>query len=92
MSQKKADIEFGHRAWDEVQRLFKNPRQAAARLGITRSIIYDWRDGHSLTMLSLEKLYYAGADIKYILTGRKSNTDNPNRDSEQTTQKGLTQQ
>lgn len=72
MSMHKADIEIGHRAYDEALRLFKNPLQASKRLKVERQQVYRWRDGMVPTGGTLAKTAWAGADIDYILTGRKT--------------------
>jgi hypothetical protein len=72
MAKTKGDIEIGRRAYEEVVRLFDVPSTAKQRIGITRNVLYGWRDGIVPGALWLAKLHYAGADVIYILTGRKT--------------------
>ena len=72
MAQKQADIDIGRRAYEEAMRLFDNPRTLRLRIGIGKSTVYQWKDGRSPGGLALARLHYAGADVLYILTGKKS--------------------
>jgi hypothetical protein len=71
MAKKKPDIEIGHRAYEEAIRLFCKPRFANQH-GITRQILHSWSEGISPSALYLTKMHYAGADVLYILTGKRT--------------------
>lgn len=66
------DIEIGQRAAAEALRLYKMPAEAARRLRIGKTTFYSWKDGTAPGALHLAKLHYAGADVIYILTGKRS--------------------
>ena len=68
----KGDIEIGSRAYEEAMRLFDSPRELEARIGISKSTVYNWQDGVSPGGLALARLHYSGADVLYILTGRRT--------------------
>ena len=42
MSTMKADIEIGQRAFAELMRIFKTPKKAIMRTGISKSTLYKW--------------------------------------------------
>lgn len=73
MSMHKADIEIGRRAYLEAMRLFGNASDAGRELGVERQMPYRWYRGMVPTGGTLAKMAWAGADIDYILTGRKQN-------------------
>lgn len=69
----KAQIEIGKRAVEEIMRMFPTHQAAKNALGIkSRQLIYDWMDGVAPGAKYLQRLYYCGADIIYILTGTRS--------------------
>lgn len=69
----KAQIEIGRRAHCEVLRLFDKMEDARRALGMTSNqLIYDWMDGCAPSAKYLQRLHYLGADVIYILTGRRS--------------------
>lgn len=72
MAQKQADIEIGHRAYEEAIRLFNTPGTVNRRIGIGKSTVHEWKEGQAPGGLALARLHYAGADVLYILTGKKS--------------------
>ena len=73
MGQIKGDIEIGKRAAEEARRIFPSVADASKRMGIGRKAVYSWeRDGIVPGGFYLAKLYYAGADVIYILTGRRT--------------------
>lgn len=65
-------IEIGQRAAAEALRIYKSPADVSSRLHIGRTTLYDWKRGKAPGALHLEKLHYAGADVIYILTGKRS--------------------
>lgn len=71
-----AQIEIGKRAYEEVCNIFDKMADAKIFLGMkSNQLIYDWMDGVAPSAKYLQRLYYCGADIIYILTGirRKQN-------------------
>jgi hypothetical protein len=65
---------IGQRAYSECIRLFGGVTEAANALEASaRNVVYRWRDTSCPNAHFLSKLYSAGADIKYILTGEKEN-------------------
>lgn len=70
----KAQIEIGKRAYEEVLRLFEKTKDANAALGLTnsRNHLYEWMRGVAPSAKYLQRLYYLGADVIYILTGVRS--------------------
>jgi hypothetical protein len=72
MAKKKADIDIGRRAFEEVQRIFPTQKEAARRLGVDRKMVNYWFHGGTPNGLVLARLHYARADVLYILTGKKS--------------------
>jgi hypothetical protein len=72
MAGKKGDLEIGRRAFQEAMRLFQTPKKARERIGVRKSTLFAWGEGVIPGGLYLAKLHYAGADVLYILTGKKS--------------------
>lgn len=75
MPREKGDIEIGRRAHEEVLRIFPTQREAAARLGAERKRFNSWLHGYTPGANILAKLHYAGADVLYILTGKRSDVE-----------------
>ena len=69
----KGDIEIGHRAHEEVLRLFKRSVDAERAIGMRHDNINSWLKGVCPSAKYLQKLHNAGADVIYILTGKRSN-------------------
>lgn len=70
----KAQIEIGKRAFEEVTRIFPKYKDARIALGMkSHQLIYDWMDGIAPSAKYLQRLYYVGADVIYILTGVREN-------------------
>lgn len=66
----RADIGIGKRAFEEVSRLFPSIMDARRQLGMkSRQLFYDWGNGNAPSAKYLQRLYYCGADVIYILTG-----------------------
>ena len=68
----KGDIEIGYRAYEEAIRIFGAPYKAYQTKAFSKNTLYAWRDGITPGGLQLAKLHYAGADVIYILTGKRS--------------------
>lgn len=72
MAMVKAQIEIGKRAFDEVLRIFPKITTARKVLGISNhQLLYDWMNGRAPSAKYLQRLYYCGADVIYILTGMR---------------------
>ncbi len=71
MKCKKGDIEIGFRAYSEVLRLFPKLKDAVRILGVQHANLYAWNEGVCPSARSLARLHKAGADVIWILTGRK---------------------
>lgn len=70
----KAQIEIGRRAFEEVCRIYKKNEDARSALGMkSKQLLYDWMEGCAPSAKYLQRLYYVGADVVYILTGVKGN-------------------
>ena len=70
----KAQIEIGRRAFEEVCRIYKKNEDARIALGMkSKQLLYDWMEGCAPSAKYLQRLYYVGADVIYILTGVKVN-------------------
>lgn len=75
MPKEKGDIEIGRRAHEEVLRIFQSQKEAAVRLGVERKRFNTWLHGGDPTVSVLARLHFAGADVLYILTGKRSDVD-----------------
>lgn len=69
---RKGDITIGYRAYEEVLRLFPRMKDAAAALGCLENNIYQWGNGICPSAKFLARLIDVGADVYYILKGRRS--------------------
>ena len=66
-------IEIGQRAFEEIFRMFESLEVAKNMLGISsKQLIYDWMYGTAPSAKYLQRLHYVGADVIYILTGKRS--------------------
>lgn len=72
---KKADVSIGYRAAEEVNRLVEEKygthRKLFNRMNLMRGSYYDWECGGTPDGRSLAKLLAAGADVIYILSGKR---------------------
>lgn len=69
---KKTDPHIGIRAAQELRRLFLNKKQADQAMGCGRHVIYEWQSGTAPSALNLKRLAELGADIDWILMGKKA--------------------
>ena len=69
---KKPDIGIGYRAYKEAQRLFPETKRATIALGCGRNVIHEWNRGVAPSALYLARLYELGANVIWILTGKRS--------------------
>lgn len=72
MGKKTCDIEIGKRMYLECLRLFPSHTSTAKHFGISHFTIYKWNEGVSPSANNLARLHYAGGDVIWVLTGRKS--------------------
>lgn len=78
MPRRKARLEIGHRAFEEVDKIF-NVRKyggtitATKTIGCHKNAIYEWERGKAPDAIFLQRLYEIGADVIYILTGDRKN-------------------
>lgn len=78
MPKRKADIEVGKRAFEELDRIFNLGKyggiiKAAKSIGCNKTSIYGWENGATPETIYLIRLHYLGADVIYIMTGVKNN-------------------
>lgn len=71
MKKKKTDIGIGYRAAAEVKRLFPKKNHAAVAMGCSTDEIKDWGHGVAPVPTDLARLHELGADVIWILTGKR---------------------
>ena len=72
MARRKADVRIGYRAAEEALRLSGySVTHAAILLGGERKLVYTWAEGNAPTAIFLQRLLEMGADVTYILSGRR---------------------
>lgn len=69
------DIAVGRRAAQEVDRLFPGKKQALLALGCGKHTVNEWRNGIAPSAYYLIRLAELGADVMWILRGRKGSHD-----------------
>ena len=73
MAKHKADIRIGYRAAEEAMRLSGYSATTAALLiGCSHKLVYSWADGNAPTAIFMQRLLELGADVTYILSGRRA--------------------
>jgi len=73
MPKRKADVRIGYRAAEEALRLSGfSVSHAATLLGGDRKLVYTWADGCAPTAIFMQRLLEMGADVTYILSGRRT--------------------
>ena len=71
---KKCDVNIGYRAVQEVFRLFPGTTKSAlAAIGCGKCVINEWGKGVAPSAKYLARLHELGADVIWILTGKKEN-------------------
>ena len=78
MPKRKADIEVGKRAHEELGKIFDLHKyggiiKAAKSIGCDKKAIYGWENGVTPETFYLIRLHYLGADVIYIMTGVRNN-------------------
>lgn len=73
---KKAPIEVGYRTYEEFCRIFEpdkhgNMKRSVQIMGCDRKTPYEWKCGSAPDAIYLARLCELGADVVYILTGRR---------------------
>lgn len=71
MARRKADVRIGYRAAEEAFRIAHSAQYAAVLVGGERKIVYTWSEGNAPSAIYLQRLHELGADVIYILTGRR---------------------
>ena len=75
MSKRKADVRIGYRAVEEVYRISNySTHYATVLLGCSKKLVYAWAEGTGPSAIYLQRMYEMGADVVYILTGRRTLT------------------
>lgn len=75
MSKRKSDVRIGYRAAEEAYRISKySAAYAAVLIGCSHKLVYSWAEGNAPTAIYLQRLLELGADVGYILTGRRALT------------------
>lgn len=74
MGRRKAPLEIGYRTQQEVGRLYSTDKDALLAIGCSKNMIWEWGQGIAPTAIYLARLHELGADIIWILTGRKGKT------------------
>jgi hypothetical protein len=74
MPKRKANIEVGKRAFEELDRIFNLSKyggaiKASKSIGCRRNTLYEWEKGVTPETIYLIRLHYLGADVIYIMTG-----------------------
>ena len=67
----KADIGIGYRAAAEVDRLFRKRKHAIIAIGCGQNVVTEWSYGVALSAANLARLHELGADVIWILTGKR---------------------
>jgi hypothetical protein len=77
MAKHKGDIEIGRRATEELKKRFPNMTEYAIckRLGLDRKTLYFWKTGGTPSVFALQRIYYEGCDVLYVLTGKRGSKD-----------------
>jgi hypothetical protein len=78
MPRRKARIEIGHRAFEELERLYDvkkygNKLLVSKIIGCNKKAIGGWETGIAPDAIHLQRLHEIGADVMYILTGVRKN-------------------
>lgn len=68
----KGDIQIGIRANEEMLRLYHTQAAAAKAIHRERKILHEWAMGTTPEGAALARMHYAGADVIYILTGKRT--------------------
>lgn len=77
MARRRASLEIGHREFEEVDKIFdlsEYGRMIAATkaIGCHKNAIYECDDGKAPDAIFLQRLHDIGADVIYILTGKRA--------------------
>lgn len=72
MAKRKGDIGIGYRAASECRRLFKGTKEACDSIGCSHNLVNEWGRGLTPSALYLARLHELGADVIWILTGKKN--------------------
>lgn len=80
MPKRKGELGIGIRAVEELHRVFPNLTEACIvqNLGFERKSFWIWKNGCTPSRFALQRMCFAGCDVNYILTGRRSSADEEN--------------
>lgn len=78
MPRRKARLEIGYRAFEELERLYNvkkygNKLLVSKMIGCNKKSIDGWEVGTAPDAIHLQRLHELGADVIYILTGDRKN-------------------
>lgn len=78
MPRRKARIEIGQRAFEELERLYDvkkygNKLLVSKMIGCDKKSIGGWESGVAPDAIHLQRLHEMGVDVIYILTGDRKN-------------------
>ena len=78
MPRRKARLEIGYRAFEEIERLYDvkkygNKLRVSKIIGCNKKSIDGWENGIASDAIHLQRLNEIGADVIYILTGVRKN-------------------
>lgn len=73
MPTRKGDISIGYRAWTEAYRLFPDAtnKKICKTIGCGKCVVEQWGKGVNPSAKHLARLHELGADVIWILTGRR---------------------
>lgn len=73
---RKTDVAVGERAYIAVREMFpgKSLVEIAQIIGCRKQTLYIWKTGVAPDGIHLQRLCFLGADIDWILTGRRKDT------------------
>lgn len=69
----KTDPKISKRACSEICRLWTSSAEAAREIGCNENTIYAWQRGAAPSAVHLAMLHEHGADVIWILTGKRCN-------------------
>ena len=71
----KPDVKIGRRAFEFFNMQPEGANKACLKFNIPHETVYEWANGICPSAYYLQKLCLLGADITYILTGKRSNNN-----------------
>ena len=68
---KRPDVGIGYRVAAEVKRLFPKKKHALIAIGCGKNTLNEWSYGVAPSAIYLARLHELGADVIWILTGKR---------------------